>query len=79
MLDHFCIFTKGGVLLWAMSFTALKGDPINALIRMCLLEDRAAEREFGYTSPSGGAYTLKWALNNVSDLGAVSRWRRYLV
>lgn len=64
MLDYFCIFTKGGVLLWAMSFTALKGDPVNSLVRNCLLEDRTGESSFSYTSPSGGAYTLKWVLNN---------------
>lgn len=55
MLDYFCIFTKGGVLLWTMSFTALKGDPVNALIRTCLLEDRTGETSFPYTTPSGGA------------------------
>ena len=65
MLDYFCIFTKGGALLWAMSFTALKGDPVNTLIRACLLEERTGESSFAYTSPSGGAYTLKWTLNNV--------------
>ena len=69
MLDYFCIFTKGGVLLWAMSFTALKGDPVNALIRTCLLEDRTGETSFPYNTPSGGAYTLKWSLNN--GLGVV--------
>ena len=66
MLDYFCIFTKGGSLLWAMTFAAaLKGDPVNALIRTCLLEERAGQAAFSYTSPSGGAYTLKWSLNNV--------------
>ena len=85
MLDYFCIFTKGGALLWAMSFTTvLKGDPVNTLIRACLLEERTGDSSFGYTSPSGGAYTLKWTLNNVGAWGRTSRcpivcspgWRR---
>lgn len=67
MLDYFCIFTKGGTLLWALSFVggSLKGDPINTLIRNCLLEERAAQSSFEYLPPAGGAYTLKWSLNNV--------------
>lgn len=66
MLDYVCIFTKGGTLLWALSFVgALKGDPVNALIRACLLEERAAQSHYEYIIPSGGAYTLKWTLNNV--------------
>ena len=69
MLDYFCIFTKGGTLLWALSFVgSLKGDPINTLIRACLLEERAAQSSYDYIIPSGGAYALKWSLNNVSPL-----------
>lgn len=78
MLDHFCIFTKGGVLLWAMSFTALKGDPVNALIRTCLLEDRTGESSFGYTSPAGSSYTLKWTLNNGLGLVFVAAYQKAL-
>lgn len=70
MLDYVCIFTKGGTLLWALSFVgALKGDPVNALIRACLLEERAAQSAYEYIIPSGGAYTLKWTLNNVGAAG----------
>jgi signal recognition particle receptor subunit alpha len=78
MLDYFCIFTKGGVLLWAMSFTALKGDPVNALIRTCLLEDRSGETSFPYNTPSGGAYTLKWSLNNGLGLVFVAVYQKAL-
>ncbi|KAH7620176.1 putative Signal recognition particle receptor subunit alpha [Nannochloris sp. 'desiccata'] len=78
MLDYFCIFTKGGVLLWAMSFTALKGDPVNALIRTCLLEDRTGETFFPYNTPSGGAYTLKWSLNNGLGLVFVAVYQKAL-
>ena len=65
MLDYFAIFTKGGALLWAFQLTALKGDPVNALIRGCLLEDRSAEASFTYNLPAGGGYTLKWSFQNV--------------
>lgn len=65
MLDYFCIFTKSGALLWALSLTTVKGEPVNALIRECLLEERTGDTTFSYTSPSGAAYNLKWALNNV--------------
>lgn len=65
MLDYFCIFTKSGALLWALSMTAVKGNPVNALIKECLLEERAADSSFFYTAPNGTAYTLKWSLNNV--------------
>jgi signal recognition particle receptor subunit alpha len=78
MLDYFCIFTKGGVLLWAMSFTTLKGDPVNALIRTCLLEDRTGESSFVYTSPTGAAYSLKWTLNNALGLVFVAVYQRAL-
>ncbi len=65
MLDYFAIFTKGGALLWAFQLTALKGDPLNALVRECLLEDRSAERSYTYSAGAGGGYTLKWSFNNV--------------
>ena len=65
MLDYFAIFTKGGALLWAFQLTALKGDPLSALVRECLLEDRSAERSYTYNAGAGGGYTLKWSFNNV--------------
>ena len=68
MLDYFAIFTKGGALLWAFQLTALKGDPVNALVRECLLEDRSAERSYTYNAGAGGGYTLKWSFNNVRSL-----------
>ncbi|KAL4418883.1 hypothetical protein ABPG77_010052 [Micractinium sp. CCAP 211/92] len=79
MLDYVCIFTKGGTLLWALSFVgALKGDPINALIRACLLEERAAQSAYEYIIPSGGAYTLKWTLNNGLGLVFVAVYQKAL-
>lgn len=79
MLDYVCIFTKGGTLLWALSFVgALKGDPVNALIRACLLEERAAQSAYEYIIPSGGAYTLKWTLNNGLGLVFVAVYQKAL-
>ena len=65
MLDHFCVFTKGGALLWTWQMTALRGNPIDALVRSCLLEERSGEDSFSYNPPSGIPYTLKWTLHNV--------------
>ena len=65
MLDYLAIFTKGGALLWAWQLGQLRGDPVGALIRGCLLEDRAGERAFAYALPGGGGYTVKWSLHNV--------------
>lgn len=78
MLDYVCIFTKGGSLLWALSFVGLKGDPVNALIRACLLEERAGQSAYEYIIPSGGAYTLKWTLNNGLGLVFVAVYQKAL-
>lgn len=78
MLDQFCVFTKGGVLLWAMSFTVMKGEPVNALIRTCLLEERTGESSFQYTPSSGGSYALKWRLHNGLGLVFVAIYQRSL-
>lgn len=78
MLDSFCIFTKGGALLWTMQLAALRGDPVNALIRTCLLEERLGESSFSYTPPSGSAYTMKWTLHNGLGLVFVAVYQRAL-
>ena len=36
MLDYFCIFTKGGALLWTIQLTALRGNPIDVLVSSAL-------------------------------------------
>jgi hypothetical protein len=65
MLDYFCIFSKGGAMLWTWQLTALRGSPVEALIRTCLLEERSGEQSFTYKPPVGSSYTLKWTLDNV--------------
>ncbi|KAJ8511147.1 hypothetical protein OPV22_001581 [Ensete ventricosum] len=69
MLEQLLIFTRGGLILWELG-NALKGSPIDALIRSCILEERSADSAFHYDGPAGcAAYTLKWAFDN--DLGLV--------
>ncbi|KAF3527910.1 hypothetical protein DY000_02036949 [Brassica cretica] len=66
MLEQLLIFTRGGLILWTCKELgkALKGSPIDTLIRSCLLEERSGEVSFNYE-----AYTLKWTFHN--DLGLV--------
>ncbi|KAL8139286.1 hypothetical protein V2J09_005307 [Rumex salicifolius] len=66
MLEQLLIFTRGGLLLWTCKelSDALKGSPIDTLIRSCLLEERSGAASFNYES-----YTLKWTFHN--DLGLV--------
>ncbi|RZC87587.1 hypothetical protein C5167_036125 [Papaver somniferum] len=70
MLEQLLIFTRGGLILWTCKELrdALKGSPIDTLIRSCLLEERSADSSYHYEAP-GAAYTLKWTFNN--DLGLI--------
>lgn len=70
MLEQLLIFTRGGLILWTYRElgNALRGSPIDALIRTCLLEERSGSSAFQYDA-SGGSYTLKWTFHN--DLGLV--------
>jgi len=70
MLDYFCIFSKGGAILWTWQLTALRGSPVEALIRTCLLEERSGEQSFTYKPPVGSSYTLKWTLDNVRSFAS---------
>ncbi|PIA25386.1 hypothetical protein AQUCO_11700004v1 [Aquilegia coerulea] len=70
MLEQLLIFTRGGLILWTCKElgNALKGSPIDTLIRSCLLEERSGDLSYNYDAP-GAAYTLKWTFNN--DLGLI--------
>ncbi|XP_060171765.1 uncharacterized protein LOC132602953 [Lycium barbarum] len=70
MLEQLLIFTRGGLILWTYKElgNALRGSPIDALIRSCLLEERSGAASYNYDVP-GAAYTLKWTFHN--DLGLV--------
>ncbi|KIZ06391.1 Signal recognition particle receptor subunit alpha [Monoraphidium neglectum] len=82
MLDYFAIFTKGGALLWTLQFTAaLKHSPIdalNALVRGCLLEERASDAAFTYQPKTGAAQSLKWTFHNGLGLVFVAAYQRTL-
>ncbi|EPS59743.1 hypothetical protein M569_15062 [Genlisea aurea] len=70
MLEQLLIFTRGGLILWTYKEigNALRGSPIDTLIRSCLLEERSGYSSFQYDAP-GASYTLKWTFHN--DLGLV--------
>ena len=74
MLDAFVIFTRGGVVLFSEQLVALRGEPVEALVRECLLTERAGGAAFNYAT-DGAAYALKWAFHNEKGLVfvAVSR------
>ncbi|PXF41720.1 Signal recognition particle receptor subunit alpha [Gracilariopsis chorda] len=63
MIDGFCIFERGGTVLWRRSYVPLKGDPLAVFVRSVLLQDRLSLQEFSYDS-----YTLLWELDNQRGL-----------
>ena len=64
MIDLFTIFTKSGLVLFTHQLTALKGNPIDELIRSVLLEGRSGEKAFTVDQ-----YAIKWTLAN--EIGLV--------
>ncbi|MED6147542.1 hypothetical protein PIB30_044801 [Stylosanthes scabra] len=70
MLEQLLIFTRGGLILWTCRElgNALRGSPIDTLIRSCLLEERSGAASYNYDAP-GASYSLKWTFHN--DLGLV--------
>ncbi|GJP54634.1 hypothetical protein CLOM_g13697 [Closterium sp. NIES-68] len=78
MLDHFSIFTRGGLVLWTFQMTAMKGSPIDALIQNCLLQERSGEKTFQYNAKDQSAYTLKWSFHNELGLVFVAVYQRIL-
>lgn len=79
MLEQLLIFTRGGLILWTCRElgNALKGSPIDTLIRSCLLEERSGAASFDYTA-SGAAYTLKWTFHNELGLVFVAVYQKIL-
>lgn len=73
MIDEFCIFERGGTVLWRRSFVALKGDPLATLVRSVLLEDRLSLPEFSFD-----CYTLRWVLDNEKGVVFVVIFQRLL-
>ncbi|XP_057852207.1 uncharacterized protein LOC131062530 [Cryptomeria japonica] len=79
MLEQLLIFTRGGLILWTCRElgNALKGSPIDALIRSCLLEERSADAAYQYDA-LGASYTLKWTFHNELGLVFVAVYQRML-
>lgn len=77
MLEQLLIFTRGGLILWTCSEVgnALKGSPIDTLIRSCLLEERSGAASYNYDAP-GAAYTLKWTFHNELNLVFVAVYQK---
>lgn len=77
MLEELLIFTRGGLILWsscrALGAAALKGSPIDALIRSCLLEERSADASFSQDN-----YALKWTFHNELGLVFVAVYQKIL-
>nr|XP_027069558.1 signal recognition particle receptor subunit alpha [Coffea arabica] len=79
MLEQLLIFTRGGLILWTCRElgNALRGSPIETLIRSCLLEERSGSASYSYDAP-GAAYTLKWSFHNELGLLFVAVYQRIL-
>lgn len=79
MLEQLLIFTRGGLILWTCKevSNALKGSPIDTLIRSCLLEERSGLASYTYDAP-GASYTLKWTFHNELGLVFVAVYQRIL-
>lgn len=73
MIDQFCIFERGGTVLWHRTYEAIKGDPVAVLVRSVLLEDRLSQTELSVEN-----YTLKWSLDNLRGLVFVVIFQRHL-
>ncbi|KAL2326386.1 hypothetical protein Fmac_025444 [Flemingia macrophylla] len=79
MLEQLLIFTRGGLILWTCKelANALKGSPIDTLIRSCLLEERSGAASYNYDAP-GASYTLKWTFHNELGIVFVAVYQRIL-
>ncbi|WVZ96194.1 hypothetical protein U9M48_041863 [Paspalum notatum var. saurae] len=74
MLDELLIFTRGGLILWALSGGGVTA-PVDALIRTCLLGAGAGA---GAGSFEDGKHELSWAFDNALGLVFVAVYRRVL-
>ncbi|KMT09121.1 hypothetical protein BVRB_6g132280 [Beta vulgaris subsp. vulgaris] len=79
MLEQLLIFTRGGLILWTCNelSNALKGSPIDTLIRSCLLEERSGLASYNYDAP-GASYTLRWTFHNELGLVFVAVYQKIL-
>lgn len=75
MLEQLLIFTRGGLILWTCKElgNALKGSPVDSLIKSCLLGDRSGDSSYDCTN-----YTLRWKFNNELGLVFVAVYQKIL-
>lgn len=73
MIDEFCIFERGGTVLWRRNFVAFKVDPLAILVRTVLLQDRLSLPELSYD-----CHTLRWLLDNERGIVFVVIFQRLL-
>lgn len=64
MIENITVVSKGGLVLWNMCTYPLQGNPIDAMIKSVLLEDRLADKSFQIDK-----YMLKWMIDN--DFGLI--------
>mmetsp|Transcript_13684 Transcript_13684/g.26470 ORF Transcript_13684/g.26470 Transcript_13684/m.26470 type:complete len:578 (+) Transcript_13684:92-1825(+) len=74
MLDVFVIFSKTGLVLYKYELAKLKGDPVDALIRTVLLENRSTTDSLF----SFGSYAIKWKLINKIGVVCAAIYQRSL-
>jgi hypothetical protein len=64
MIDFFCIFTTGGVVLWYKAFLGeLKFDLVNLFIRNILLQDKAQKQSYNFSE-----FCIKWTIETELNL-----------
>ncbi|KAK1610682.1 hypothetical protein QYE76_034355 [Lolium multiflorum] len=76
MLEELLIFTRGGLILWSLAggaAAALKGSPVDALVRSFLLDGRPCGSGFAH-----GPHALRWAFHNALGLVFVAVYRKVL-
>uniref|UniRef100_S4RZ70 SRP receptor subunit alpha n=1 Tax=Petromyzon marinus TaxID=7757 RepID=S4RZ70_PETMA len=74
MLDFFTIFSKGGIVLWC--FQGVNGcftEPVNALIRSVILQEKGSNNSFSHE-----ALMLKYKLDNEFELVFVVGYQKIL-
>uniref|UniRef100_H2YW26 SRP54-type proteins GTP-binding domain-containing protein n=1 Tax=Ciona savignyi TaxID=51511 RepID=H2YW26_CIOSA len=76
MLDFFSIFSKGGIVLWCYTFQGVKAnftEPINALIKTVLLQERGGNSQFTH-----GPLQMQYKLDNEFELVFVVGFQKVL-
>ena len=73
MLDLVLVLSKSGVVLWQQQFGPVKGNPVDALVRTVLLEERT-----GLTEYEDDANTVKWTLDNEMHVVVIAVYQRAL-